>query len=65
MEMRPNSRPLAAGGLLIAVSAAPAALAQGQGGILTFYMIDSPASLSIHKKATVAAERPMIDVIDP
>jgi hypothetical protein len=64
MEMGPNSRPLAAGGLLIAVSAAPAALAQTQGGILTLY-IDSPASMSIHKEATVAPERPMIDVIDP
>jgi hypothetical protein len=65
MEMTPNSRLLAAGGLLITVSAAPAALAQRQGGILKLYMIDSPASMSIHEEATVAAERPMIDVMDP
>jgi transposase len=43
----------------------PAALAQRQGGVLKLYMIDSPASMSIHEEATVAAERPMIDVIDP
>ena len=63
--MRPNSGLLAAGGLLIAVSAAPAALEQRQGGVLKLCMIDSPASMSIQEEATVAAERPMIDVIDP
>ena len=38
----------AAAGLLIAVSAAPA-LAQKEGGVLRQYIIDSPASMSIHE----------------
>ena len=54
----------AAAGLLITLCAAPAALAQKEGGILRQYMIDSPASMSIHEEVTVAAERPMIDVTD-
>ena len=61
-----NLRTLAvAGGVLMAMSSAAPVLAQKQGGILRQYMIDSPASMSIRKEATVAAERPMIDVIDP
>ena len=43
----------AAAGLLIALAAAPAALAQKQGGVLRQYMIDSPASMSIHEEATI------------
>src|SRR5216683_4506497 len=53
----------AAAGLLIALSAAPATLAQNQGGILRQYMIDSPASMSIHEETTVVAERPMMAVM--
>src|ERR1700758_2382059 len=54
----------AAAGLLIALSAAPAALAQKQGGILKQYIIDSPASMSIHEETTVVAERPMMGVMN-
>ena len=45
-------------GLLVALSAGPA-LAQKQGGILRQYIIDSPASMSIHEETTVVAERPI------
>ncbi|MBV8120644.1 MAG: peptide ABC transporter substrate-binding protein, partial [Alphaproteobacteria bacterium] len=51
-------------GWLIALSAAPAALAQKQGGILRVYMIDSPASMSIHEESTVVAERPVMGVFN-
>ena len=51
-------------GLLIALCAATAALAQKQGGILRVYMIDSPASMSIHEEATVVAERPVMGVFN-
>ena len=53
-----------AAGLLIALSAAPAALAQKSGGILRQYIIDSPASMSIHEETTVVAERPMMAVMN-
>jgi peptide/nickel transport system substrate-binding protein len=43
--------------------AAPAA-AQKPGGILRQYMIDSPASMSIHEETTVVAERPMMAVFN-
>src|ERR1700724_3816613 len=63
--MRRNLRGFAAGaGLLIALFAAPAALAQTQGGILKQYIIDSPASMSIHEETTVVAERPMMAVMN-
>jgi peptide/nickel transport system substrate-binding protein len=48
----------AAAWFVIALSAAPAALAQKQGGILRSHMLDSPASMSIHEESTVYAERP-------
>ncbi len=54
----------AAAGLLIALGAAPVALAQREGGILRQYMIDSPASMSIHEEATIYAERPMMAVFN-
>src|SRR6516162_11582964 len=54
----------AAIGLLVALSAGPAALAQKQGGILRQYIIDSPASMSIHEETTVVAERPMMAVMN-
>src|SRR5947207_5454742 len=53
-----------AAGLLVALGAAPAALAQKQGGILREYMIDSPASMSIHEEATIYAQRPMMAVFN-
>jgi len=51
-------------GLLIALATAPAAFAQKQGGILREYMIDSPASMSIHEESTVVAERPVMGVFN-
>jgi peptide/nickel transport system substrate-binding protein len=49
--------------LVASVTAAPA-LAQKQGGILRQYMVDSPASMSIHEESTVVAERPMMGVFN-
>ncbi len=40
------------------------ACAQKQGGILREYLIDSPASMSIHEEATVVAERPVMGVFN-
>ncbi len=54
----------ATAGLLITLALAPAALAQKQGGILRQYMIDSPASMSIHEEATIYAQRPMMAVFN-
>src|SRR6266446_10255576 len=59
-----NLRAAAIAGLLIALAFAPAALAQKQGGILRQYIIDSPASMSIHEETTVVAERPMMAVMN-
>jgi peptide/nickel transport system substrate-binding protein len=53
-----------AGGLLAAILAAAPASAQKQGGILREYMIDSPASMSIHEESTVVAERPVMGVFN-
>src|ERR1700739_3393170 len=53
-----------AAGLLVALSAATEAVAQKQGGILRQYIIDSPASMSIHEETTVVAERPMMGVMN-
>ena len=54
---------MAAAGMLLALSAAPAALAQKSRGVLRQYIIDSPASMSIHEETTVVAERPMMAVM--
>ena len=51
-------------GLLLAVAATPPAFAQKSGGILRQYIIDSPASMSIHEETTVVAERPMMAVMN-
>src|SRR6516225_1386088 len=65
MDMK---RPLpvlaAAGSLLLALSAADAALAQKPGGILKMYDPDSPASMSIHEEGTIVSERPMMGVFN-
>src|SRR5438105_4496589 len=53
-----------AGGLLGIVIAAMPASAEKQGGILRQYMIDSPASMSIHEEATVYSQRPMMAVVN-
>src|SRR5215510_2183748 len=48
--------------LVMAAFAGPAP-AQKPGGILRQYIIDSPASMSIHEETTVVAERPMMQVM--
>src|SRR5437016_12298832 len=63
--MAPRSHLVAAFFALVAVTAGSgSALAQKQGGILREYMIDSPASMSIHEEATVVATRPMMGVFN-
>ncbi len=63
--MAPRSHLVAAFFALFAVTAGSgSALAQKHGGILREYMIDSPASMSIHEETTVVAERPMMGVFN-
>src|SRR6266849_2461261 len=60
-----NFRALAVGGCVsVAIAAAAPVLAQKQGGILRQYMIDSPASMSIHEEATPVATRPVMAVFN-
>jgi len=54
----------AAGGVMVAVAISVPVWAQKQGGILRQYMIDSPASMSIHEEATIYAQRPMMAVFN-
>src|SRR6185436_17731692 len=54
----------AAGVLAIGLIIAAPATAQKRGGILRQYIIDSPASMSIHEETTVVAERPMMGVMN-
>jgi peptide/nickel transport system substrate-binding protein len=54
----------AAGGLLAALSAAGAAHAQKQGGVLKIYFFDSPASVSIHEETTAAGQGPVMGVFN-
>jgi peptide/nickel transport system substrate-binding protein len=63
--MKYKLRAFAVTAALLAVSfdTSPAA-AQKQGGILRQYIVDSPASMSIHEEATVVAERPMMAVFN-
>ena len=53
-----------AGCLLIILSLADAAFAQRRGAVLKVYHWDSPASMSIHEEATLAAEGPMMGVFN-
>jgi len=63
--MKRNLRALAAAGVLFgALSAGDTALAQKSGGVLKIYFFDSPASMSIHEEATIAAEGPMMGVFN-
>ena len=50
--------------LLLAIGTVHPATAQKSGGILRQYIIDSPASMSIHEETTVVAERPMMGVMN-
>jgi peptide/nickel transport system substrate-binding protein len=54
----------AAAGALAAIVSPDLALAQKQGGTLKVYFFDSPASMSIHEEATIAAEGPMMGVFN-
>jgi peptide/nickel transport system substrate-binding protein len=54
----------AASALVIGMWSGGAALAQKQGGILRQYIIDSPASMSIHEEATIYSQRPMMAVFN-
>ena len=49
---------------LLTASFAGQAAAQKQGGILREYMVDSPASMSVHEESTVVSERPMMGVFN-
>ena len=49
--------------MLAASFATGPSVAQKQ-GILKIYMLDSPASMSIHEEATVVAERPVMGVFN-
>src|SRR3979411_858742 len=63
--MAPRSHLVAAFfGLFAVIAGSGSALAQKHGGILRQYMIDSPASMSIHEETTVVAERPMMGVFN-
>jgi len=63
--MRRDLRVLAAvGALLLAFSAADAALAQKRGGILKIGHFDSPASMSMLEESTLAVNRPMMGVFN-
>ena len=54
----------ATGSLLLALSAANAAFAQKQGGILRLGHFDSPASMSMLEESTQAVNRPMSGVFN-
>src|SRR5437868_6642034 len=63
--MERNLRALAAAGAFCgALWAGDAAFAQKTGGVLKVYFFDSPASMSIHEEATIAAEGPMMGVFN-
>ena len=50
--------------VLAAIGLAAPAAAQKRGGILRLWLLDSPASMSIHEEATVVAERPVMGVFN-
>src|SRR3954453_3494976 len=62
--VRHTLRFVGAGLVLLTIGIAHPAFAQKSGGILRQYMIDSPASMSIHEETTVVAERPMMGVFN-
>src|SRR6266566_1617659 len=63
--MNQKSRAFAVASALLAGSlTAGPSVAQKQSGILKIYMLDSPASMSIHEEATVVAERPVMGVFN-
>ena len=63
--MKRNLRALAAAGVFAGTLwVGGSALAQKTGGILKVYFFDSPASMSIHEEATIAAQGPMMGVFN-
>jgi peptide/nickel transport system substrate-binding protein len=64
MKRRAHCAPFMIGALLVSLFGSGTGFAQKQGGILREYMVDSPASMSIHGEATVAAERPVMGVFN-
>jgi peptide/nickel transport system substrate-binding protein len=63
--MGTNLRTLAAAGVFCCTLwASDTALALKSGGVLKVYFFDSPASMSIHEEATIAAEGPMMGVFN-
>src|SRR5437867_8268222 len=54
----------AAAPLLLALTVAPAALAQKSGGTLKIGHFDSPASMSMLEESTAAVNRPMMGVFN-
>jgi peptide/nickel transport system substrate-binding protein len=63
--MERSLRALAAACVLFGASCGgTTALAQKSGGVLKVYFFDSPASMSIHEEATIAAEGPMMGVFN-
>src|SRR5205807_4747023 len=64
-EMAPGSHLVTGFFALVAVTSVSfPALAQKSGGVLRQYIIDSPASMSIHEETTVVAARPMMGVFN-
>ena len=51
-------------GLALVMALGNPAAAQKRGGILKMYFFDSPASMSIHEEATIAAQGPMMGVFN-
>src|SRR5437660_7159730 len=57
-------RLIGAGLILPALAIVDPSAAQKSGGVLRQYIIDSPASMSIHEETSVVAERPMMGVFN-
>src|SRR5712672_2004085 len=55
---------MAMGSLLLPLFIGQTAFGQKSGGTLKIYMLDSPASMSIHEEATVVAQRPMMGIFN-
>ena len=64
MMLNPRAAVAAVGALLLALGAAPAAVAQKSGSVLQMSHFDSPASMSMHEEATGAVNRPMMGVFN-
>src|SRR5215471_19724326 len=63
-EMTRTLHVVAAALLLASPLLGSGAFAQKSGGVLKVYFFDSPASMSIHEEATIAAQGPMMGVFN-